>query len=84
VILRDTEAFRELVRESLAATGSRQGSSLLDLNGLDTARRQTLLAWASYAMPEAMSFTMPGASTSGSPQPRIAPGVFGSIVRLPS
>jgi hypothetical protein len=80
LILSDTDASRDLVRESLVAFGSGQRSGLLDLASLDAGRRQTLLAWATYAMPEITSATMPGTTGGSTTQPRIAPGVFGSIV----
>jgi hypothetical protein len=84
LILSDTDASRELVRESFAALGGGQGSGLLDLASLDASRRQTLLAWATYAVPEITALTMPGSGGGSTTQPRIAPGVFGSIVRVSS
>lgn len=84
VILMDSDASRDLVRRSLTGEVPVGGSQFLDLRSLSESSRISLMAWATYTQPIVDAFASLTAGNGGASQPRIAPGIFGSITRVPS
>jgi hypothetical protein len=84
MILMDTDAARDLVLESLAGIGAREGGETLDLRSLSESKKAALMAWATYTQPRINPFASLTGRTSAASQPRLAPGIFGSITRVTS